>query len=232
MRSDTVARYAGDEFTMILRHIVQRDDVMRIAEKIVRVMEVPLTLDDGSELHMTASIGVSFYPDDATSAERLLKHADVAMYSAKGLGRNNFQSYVAVPEESHQQRLALEAKLRLAEKNGELRVYYQPQVETESEDISGMEALIRWEHPELGMISPGIFHSARRRKRLDHSDRRMGAAHRVRRCETLAGTLRPESAHQREPVGGAVAPAELSCRWCSRCCAETGARIRPCSIWK
>lgn len=155
--SDTVARYAGDEFTMILRHIVQRDDVMRIAEKIVRVMEVPLTLDDGGELHITASIGVSFYPDDAANAERLLKHADVAMYSAKGLGRNNFQTYVAVPEESHQQRLALESKLRLAEKNGELRVYYQPQIETQSEDIAGMEALIRWEHPELGMISPGFF---------------------------------------------------------------------------
>ncbi|MGH8042544.1 MAG: EAL domain-containing protein [Rudaea sp.] len=155
--SDTVARYAGDEFTMILRHIVQRDDVMRIAEKIVRVMEVPLTLADGAELHITASIGVSFYPDDATNAERLLKHADVAMYSAKGMGRNNFQTYVAVPEESHQQRLALESKLRMAEKNGELRVYYQPQVETESEDIAGMEALIRWEHPELGMISPGFF---------------------------------------------------------------------------
>jgi EAL domain-containing protein (putative c-di-GMP-specific phosphodiesterase class I) len=155
--SDTVARYAGDEFTMILRHIVQRDDVMRIAEKIVRVMEVPLTLADGAELHITASIGVSFYPDDAANAERLLKHADVAMYSAKGLGRNNFQTYVAVPEESHQQRLALEAKLRNAEKNGELRVYYQPQVQTETEDICGMEALIRWEHPELGMISPGFF---------------------------------------------------------------------------
>ncbi|HST26747.1 MAG TPA: EAL domain-containing protein [Rudaea sp.] len=155
--SDTVARYAGDEFIIILRHIVQRDDVMRIAEKIVRVMEAPLTLADGSELHITASIGVSFYPDDATNAERLLKHADVAMYSAKGMGRNNFQTYVAVPEESHQQRLALESKLRVAEKNGELRVYYQPQVNTESEDISGMEALIRWEHPELGMISPGFF---------------------------------------------------------------------------
>ena len=155
--SDTVARYAGDEFTMILRHIIQRDDVMRIAEKIVRVMEVPLTLADGSELHITASIGVSFYPDDAASAERLLKHADVAMYSAKGMGRNNFQTYVAVPEESHQQRLALETKLRNAEKNGELRVYYQPQVETQTEDIAGMEALIRWEHPELGMISPGFF---------------------------------------------------------------------------
>jgi len=155
--SDTVARYAGDEFTIILRHIIQRDDVMRIAEKIVRVMEVPLTLADGSELHITASIGVSFYPDDAASAERLLKHADVAMYSAKGMGRNNFQTYVAVPEESHQQRMALETKLRNAEKNGELRVYYQPQVETQTEDIAGMEALIRWEHPELGMISPGFF---------------------------------------------------------------------------
>src|SRR5690606_30529733 len=88
---------------------------------------------------------------------RLLKHADVAMYSAKGMGRNNFQAYVAVPEESHQQRLALEAKLRQAERNDELRVFYQPQVDTASEDIVGMEALIRWEHPELGMISPGFF---------------------------------------------------------------------------
>ena len=155
--SDSVARYAGDEFTMILRHIVQRDDVMRIAEKIVRVMEAPLTLPDGLEIQITASLGLSFYPDDATVAERLLKHADVAMYTAKGMGRNNYQAYVAVPEESHQQRLALEAKLRQAERNGELRVFYQPQVDTTSEDIVGMEALIRWEHPELGMISPGFF---------------------------------------------------------------------------
>ncbi|MDN5924912.1 MAG: EAL domain-containing protein, partial [Xanthomonadales bacterium] len=155
--SDTVARYAGDEFTLILRHIVQREDVMRIADKVVRVMEAPLTLDDGSELHITASLGISFYPDDADNAEDLLKHADVAMYSAKGMGRNNFQTYVAVPEESHQQRIALEAKLRLAERNDEFRVYYQPQVDAISEDIVGMEALIRWEHPELGMISPGFF---------------------------------------------------------------------------
>jgi diguanylate cyclase (GGDEF)-like protein len=155
--SDTVARYAGDEFTLILRHIVQREDVVRIAEKIVRAMEAPLQLAGGLELNMTASLGLSFYPDDATDAERLLKHADVAMYSAKGMGRNNFQAYVAVPEESHQQRLALEAKLRLAERNGELRVFYQPQIDGKTEDIVGMEALIRWEHPELGMISPGFF---------------------------------------------------------------------------
>ena len=155
--SDTVARYAGDEFTLILRHMAQREDVSRIAEKIVRAMEVPLQLAAGLELSMTASLGVSFYPDDATDAERLLKHADVAMYSAKGMGRNNFQTYVAVPEESHQQRLALESKLRQAEKNGELRVFYQPQLDGVSEDIVGMEALIRWEHPELGLISPGFF---------------------------------------------------------------------------
>jgi len=155
--SDTVARYAGDEFTLILRHIVLRDDVLRIAEKLVRAMEAPLTLDDGSELHITASIGISFYPDDAADAENLVKHADVAMYNAKGMGRNNYQAYVAVPEEQHKQRIELESKLRVAERNNELRVYYQPQINGESEDIIGMEALVRWEHPELGMISPAFF---------------------------------------------------------------------------
>ena len=155
--SDTVARYAGDEFTVILRHITQRDDVKRIAEKIVNLMEVPLTLDDGTELRITCSIGVSFYPDDATTADELLKCSDIAMYNAKGMGRNNFQVYQAVQEESSQQRIALEGNLRKAEDNGELRVYYQPQIDVKSEDIVGMEALVRWEHPELGMISPGFF---------------------------------------------------------------------------
>ncbi len=155
--SDTVSRYAGDEFTLILRHIVQRDDVTRIADKIVKVLETPLTLTDGRELQITASIGISFYPEDGKDGETLLKHADVAMYSAKGLGRNCYQVYVAVPEESHRQRLDLESKLRVAERNNELRVYYQPQVDAQSEDIIGMESLIRWEHPELGLISPGFF---------------------------------------------------------------------------
>lgn len=155
--SDTVSRYAGDEFTLILRHIVQRDDVMRIAEKIVRILETPLTLTDGRELQITASMGISFFPDDGKDGETLLKHADVAMYSAKGMGRNTYQVYVAVPEESHRQRLDLETKLRVAERNNELRAYYQPQMDAVTEDIIGMEALIRWEHPELGLISPGFF---------------------------------------------------------------------------
>jgi diguanylate cyclase (GGDEF)-like protein/PAS domain S-box-containing protein len=155
--SDTVARYAGDEFTLILRHIVQREDVLRVADKLLRSMEAPLTLQDGSELHVTASIGISFHPDDATDAENLIKHADMAMYSAKGRGRNNRQSYVAVPEESHRQRREMEDRLRQAEANGELSVYYQPQIDVENEDIVGMEALVRWQHPDLGMISPAFF---------------------------------------------------------------------------
>ncbi len=154
---DTVARYAGDEFTLILRHITNRDDVLKIADKIVRSMEAPLTLPDKLELHITATLGVSFFPDDASSAEELVKCADEAMYAAKAMGRNTFQAYVAKTEDSHQQKYALEEQLRLAQRNNELRVYYQPQIDTASEDIVGMEALIRWEHPELGLISPGFF---------------------------------------------------------------------------
>jgi diguanylate cyclase (GGDEF)-like protein len=155
--SDTVARYAGDEFTVVLRHIVKNDDVLRVAEKIVQVMETPLYLDDGTELQITVSMGVSFFPDDASDAETLLKHADEAMYAAKHLGRNNFQIYEVSPEYAQEHGMALKTRLRHAEGNGELRVVYQPQVNTETEDIVGMEALLRWEHPELGTISPAVF---------------------------------------------------------------------------
>jgi diguanylate cyclase (GGDEF)-like protein len=155
--SDTVARYAGDEFTVLLRRISSRADVFHIAETIIKVLESPLTLADGHELHTSASIGISFYPEDGTNAEDLLKRADMAMYTAKSMGRNTYKTFQAENNESHQQRLALESKLRLAERNRELRLYYQPQIDAATEAIIGMEALIRWEHPELGMISPGFF---------------------------------------------------------------------------
>ncbi|GAB2544879.1 GGDEF/EAL domain-containing response regulator [Rhodanobacter koreensis] len=155
--SDTVARYAGDEFTIVLRHIVKNEDVLRVAEKIVQVMETPLYLEDGTELQVTASMGLSFFPDDAGDAQTLLEHADEAMYAAKHLGRNNFQIYEVSPEYAQEHGMALKTRLRHAEGNGELRVVYQPQVDAESEDIVGMEALVRWEHPELGMISPAVF---------------------------------------------------------------------------
>lgn len=155
--SDTVARYAGDEFTLLLRHVVSRDDVYKIAEKLIHSLELPLRLSDGGELQMTASVGITFFPEDGQSPEELLRRADAAMYSAKGMGRNRFHAYQAEKEESQHQRMALESKLRSAQKNNELRAFYQPKVDAATEDIVGMEALIRWEHPELGLISPGFF---------------------------------------------------------------------------
>ncbi|WP_369929976.1 putative bifunctional diguanylate cyclase/phosphodiesterase [Xanthomonas sp. NCPPB 2632] len=155
--SDTVSRFAGDEFTLILRHIIKRDDVLRIAEKVVQAMEVPLALDDGSELQVTVSVGIAFFPDDAHRGEVLLRHADEAMYGAKSLGRNNYQLYAADTGVAQRQSAELKARLRHAVRNDELRVFYQPQVAAASEDIVGMEALVRWEHPELGMISPAFF---------------------------------------------------------------------------
>ena len=155
--SDTVARYAGDEFTLLLRHVVSRDDVYRISEKLIHSLELPLRLADGGELQMTASVGITFFPEDGQSAEELVRRADAAMYTAKGMGRNRFHAYQAEKEESQHQRMALENKLRSAQKNNELRAFYQPKVDAATEDIVGMEALIRWEHPELGLISPGFF---------------------------------------------------------------------------
>jgi len=155
--SDTVARYAGDEFTIVLRHIVKNDDVARVAEKIVQVMEAPLQLDDGAELQVTVSMGLSFFPDDAGDAQTLLKHADEAMYAAKHQGRNTYRIYESASGQARVSGSALRNRLRHAVGNGELRVVYQPQVDTATEDIVGMEALVRWEHPEMGVISPAVF---------------------------------------------------------------------------
>ena len=155
--SDTIGRHAGDEFTLLLRHVVSNDDVGRVAEKLLHLLEAALTIDDGRELHLTASVGISFFPEDGQTPEVLIRHADTAMYFAKNQGRNRYSFFKAGVEESQHQRIALESKLRQAEKNQELRSFYQPKVNTLTEDIVGMESLIRWEHPELGLISPGFF---------------------------------------------------------------------------
>lgn len=155
--SDTIARYAGDEFVMILRHIVQREDVMRIADKIGRTIDSPVTLPDGRDAHLSASIGVAFYPADGADAESLLKHADLAMYAAKSAGRNACRAYLAPRDDIQDQRVQLEAKLRQAERKRELRAFYQPKIAAQSEEMIGMEALIRWENPELGLVNPGVF---------------------------------------------------------------------------
>jgi diguanylate cyclase (GGDEF)-like protein len=155
--SDTVARYMDDEFTVVLRHITQREDVLRVAEKVVQAMALPLHLDEDRQLSLSVSLGASFFPVDATDAESLLEHAGEAMRAAKRLGRNNVQLYAPRLEVSQQQRQALKSQLRHAQQNGELQVFYQPQVDAHSEDIVGMEALLRWEHPQLGAIEPCFF---------------------------------------------------------------------------
>jgi len=155
--NDTICRYAGDEFIVILRHIVNKEDVVRIANKVNVILSEPLTVDDSNELQVTASIGISFYPDDGLTGEELLKRADSAMYSAKGMGRNTAHTYINRSDKGEQQKLMLESKLRQAQQNEELRVFYQPKMSVQTEDIVGMEALIRWQHPELGLISPGYF---------------------------------------------------------------------------
>lgn len=155
--SDTVARYAGDEFTAILRHVDDRADIAGAAAKVLHGMQAPLILDNGSELQVTASIGVSVFPDDAVDAEGLIRHADMAMYNAKGQGRNQVQAFGNAPGEAHRQRMEMEARLRDAEANGELCVHYQPQIDIASEGVVAVEALLRWRHPVLGMLSPGFF---------------------------------------------------------------------------
>jgi diguanylate cyclase (GGDEF)-like protein len=154
--SDTVARYAGGEFTVILRHMIRTEDVLRIADKIVQARSPELRLDGGA-MAATVSVGISLFPDDAGDADTLLAHADAALHVAKRLGRDNFQVYANGPGNERRQGVALRSRLRHAQEHGELRVVYQPQVETCSEDIVGMEALVRWEHPELGLVSPATF---------------------------------------------------------------------------
>jgi len=155
--SDTVARHGSDEFVVVLRHIFRNRDVARIAEKIVHALNLPLQLQDGTELQTSASMGISFFPDDATAAETLLRHAEEAMCAAQAMGRNNFHFHDVSPEQARQQSLVLKSRLRHAEQNNELQVLYQPQVDALTEDIVGMEALLRWEHPQLGAIDPGFF---------------------------------------------------------------------------
>ena len=177
--SDTVARYAGDEFTIVLRHIVKNDDVLRVAEKIVQVMEAPLYLDDGTELQVTASMGVSFFPDDAGDAQTLLKHADEAMYSAKHLGRNKFQIYEVSPEYAKEHGMAL--RIPLAACRGQRRVAGGLPAPGQCRDRGhrghgGAGALGA---SRAGHDQPGGIHSARRGNRPDRLDRRVGDAHGV-----------------------------------------------------
>ncbi|MEW5790515.1 MAG: putative bifunctional diguanylate cyclase/phosphodiesterase [Pseudomonadota bacterium] len=153
---DTVARMGGDEFTLILPEVTHVEDAAKIAQKLIDALKPPFYID-GYELYTSTSIGIAFYPTDGEEPETLLKNADTAMYRAKDQGRNNFQLYAAEMNSLSFERLALGNMLRKALDQEELLVHYQPQVDLDSGEIFGMEALVRWQHPELGLISPLQF---------------------------------------------------------------------------
>jgi diguanylate cyclase (GGDEF)-like protein/PAS domain S-box-containing protein len=151
-----VARFGSDEFAFLLNGIGDAEDASRMAGEFQRILDAPFNVD-GHELYVTSSIGIGLYPSDAADAQGLLKNAGAALYRAKQLGGNSFQFYTADMNERALHRLALENQLRWALERNEFRVYYQPQVSIETGQITGMEALVRWQHPELGLVSPAEF---------------------------------------------------------------------------
>ena len=153
---DTVARFSGDEFVLVLG---EQDNERLISSQMQRIVEVfsrPFSLGE-RDLFVTASIGVAFYPQDGTKVETLLVNAETAMYRAKDLGRNTFQFYTAEMNALVNERLTMESWLRRARERGELLLHYQPKVDLRSNRVTGAEALIRWRHPKLGMVSPAKF---------------------------------------------------------------------------
>ena len=155
-KEDTVARLGGDEFAVIFSDVTQSRDVAKIIKKFPKIFEMPFQLME-HEFYITASIGVSLYPNDGDKAEILLRDADTAMYRAKEKGRNNYQFFLPEMNVEVSERLELESGLRRALDRNELLLHYQPQVDLITGQIIGMEALLRWRHPDRGMIPPGQF---------------------------------------------------------------------------
>ncbi len=154
--NDTIARLGGDEFTVILEDIAHIEQIDTVIQKILNAFHQPMELD-GQEVFASTSIGISIFPHAGNDVESLLKSADIAMYRAKGEGRDTFQFYDASMSAETSERVALEAGLRRALDRQELRLHYQPIVDLQSGAMVGVEALLRWQHPELGLVLPDRF---------------------------------------------------------------------------
>jgi len=154
--SDTVGRLGGDEFVVLLEAMLQPMHSAAVAQKLLAAVARPFTFE-GQEFHLTASIGISTYPADSKETESLLRNADIAMYRAKEQGKNNYQFYSAQMNVHTLERLALESSLRHALERNEFVLYYQPKIDIGSRRITGMEALLRWQHPSKGLVPPMQF---------------------------------------------------------------------------
>ena len=153
---DTLARLGGDEFTIILKNINNTENISKICTKIVEVIKQPIIVGI-HKLYISSSIGISIYPEDAENDKDLIKFADVAMYKAKDEGRDNFQFFNLKLSELALEEAALEKDLRIAIAEEQFVVHFQPQYNTQTKLITGMEALVRWEHPKTGLIQPYSF---------------------------------------------------------------------------
>jgi len=154
--SDSVSRQGGDEFVVLLLELKQPEDAAVSAKRILQAVAQPYSIDQ-HDLHVTASIGVSIYPDDGLDAETLIKNADTAMYQAKDNGRRSFQFFKPVMNVQAVERQFIEEGLRCALERREFALHYQPKVNLMTEAISGVEALLRWDHPARGLIAPSQF---------------------------------------------------------------------------
>ena len=154
--ADTVARVGGDEFQVVVTNVGGATGAARIAEKLMRALGEPFTLE-GQELHVTASLGLSLFPRDGDSGELLLKYADIALYEAKGEGRNAYRFFSPEMNAQAHGRLRLENDLRRAVERGELELHYQPQLDLALGEVCAVEALVRWRHPVRGLVHPNAF---------------------------------------------------------------------------
>jgi diguanylate cyclase (GGDEF)-like protein/PAS domain S-box-containing protein len=154
--NDILARLGGDEFIVLLKNIDHIDDIARIAQKTIDILTQPFTIES-HDLVITASIGISVYPEDGESGQTLLMNADSAMYLAKERGKNNYQFYTLEMTARSFERMNIERGLRHALINRELKLYYQPQINALTGRLFSVEALVRWQHPEWGLVNPDRF---------------------------------------------------------------------------
>lgn len=155
-KSDTLSRFGGDEFTLLLPEIASREAATQVADKILESIKLPFVLG-GHDIYVGASIGISIYPESGETMDSLIKNSDIAMYRVKNTGKDGCQVYSPEMSTASTERLMLEQDMRKAIENDEFEICYQPQVDTRNHNICGVEALIRWNHPTLGRLSPAEF---------------------------------------------------------------------------
>ena len=153
---DTIARFGGDEFVALIEDFAEPGDIVSVAQKILHALRWPFLLD-GETCHVTASIGIGLYPDDGADFASLLKSADIAAYRAKEQGKNNYLFYSEEMNDHLSARIAKETRLQGALEKNEFVLHYEPKIEINTGRITGMEALIRWQHPDLGLLPPLEF---------------------------------------------------------------------------